>query len=65
MAVSLHDVVVHLIVPVLLLLGLRKVVEQLANEGRLGVCVCGWDLMQYLNVNQLWGEGLLIKLYPY
>ena len=41
MAVSLRDVVVHLTLLVLLLLGLRKVVEQLANEGRLGVCVCG------------------------
>ena len=40
MAVSLRDVVVHLTLLVLLLLGLRKVVEQLANEGRLGVCVC-------------------------
>ena len=63
MSVGILDVPVHLLVRILLLLGLREVVEQLANEGRLGVCVCvGGTRCRILMSVSCGGAGLTIKL---
>ena len=62
MAVSMLDVAIGPLLRILRLLGLRKVVEQLADEGRLGVCVCvGGTRGKILTSVSCGGAGLTDK----